>query len=298
MGYLDREAVNKTPQDEGQSMIYRLFDIQRASMVDGPGIRTTFFFKGCNLRCAWCHNPESQNARPELLVYPGQCSGCGACKKVCPHPNEACTGCGSCAEVCPTGARRLAGRDYSADELLKIAMKDRDYYICSGGGVTFSGGESMLYPDEVAELAARCQENGIATAVDTAGCVPWEHFEKVTPYADLFLYDIKSMEDETHRRFTGVGNTLILANYRKLIASGKRVWVRVPVIPGVNDGEENLLLLRELFAAYPPEKIECLPYHRMGEGKYVALGREVPLFTPPTKEKMQKIKAIVDPMTR
>jgi len=273
-------------------MICRLFDIQRGSMVDGPGIRTAFFFKGCNLRCAWCHNPESRSAALELMRYPELCTGCGACRKVCPHPHEACTGCGSCAEVCPAGARRLAGKDYSAEELLKIALKDRDYYIGSGGGVTFSGGEAMLYPDTVAELAGLCKEEHISTAVDTAGHIPWESMEKVLPSTDLFLYDLKSMETEVHKCYTGVGNELILENYRRLISLGSRVWVRFPVIPGVNDGEENLTLMQKLFKEYPPEKVECLPYHKMGEGKYRALGREYTGFTPPSKEEMQRIKAL------
>jgi len=274
-------------------MICRLFDIQRASMVDGPGIRTTFFFKGCNLRCAWCHNPESQRYQEELLVYPEKCTGCGACKRACPHPEGPCIGCGACAEVCPTGARRLAGKDYTTGELLKIALKDKEYYVCSGGGVTFSGGEAMLYPDAIAELAEKCKKEDISTAVDTAGFVPWESFEKVRPFTDLFLYDIKSMEPDIHKRYTGVGNEQTLENYKHLISLGSRVWVRFPVIPGVNDGEENLSLMQKLFRDYPPEKVECLPYHKMGEGKYTALGRECTCFAPPSGEEIQKIKAIL-----
>ena len=272
-----------------------LFDIERDSLVDGPGIRTTVFFKGCNLRCAWCHNPESQQGEPELLYYRDKCTGCGKCAEVCPHHLESCELCGKCTWYCPADARELCGRRYEADEVLSVLLRDTDYYASTGGGVTFSGGECMLQIDFLEELLVRCREQGVHTAVDTAGHVPFERFERVMPHTALFLYDVKCMDSERHRACTGVGNELILENLARLLERGEvPVWVRIPVVPGVNDSEENLQAVRAFYEAHGwPEKTELLPYHALGENKYLAEGREPVTFEVPDKERIQALARIV-----
>ena len=276
-------------------MTATIFDIQRSSFVDGPGIRTTVFFKGCNLRCAWCHNPESQNATPQLMFYADKCQGCGKCLEKCPHDLKSCELCGKCELYCPAEARRICGKAYTADELLTEILADKLFYDTSGGGATFSGGECMLYPEFLAELLQKCKENGVVTAVDTAGHVPFTHFERVLPFTDMFLYDIKSMDTDTHKAYTGVGNELILENLAKLLARGARVWIRVPVIVGVNDNEWEMRAMKSFFAQHgAPEKIELLPYHAMGESKARAIGREPKIFQAPEKERINALYAILN----
>ena len=275
-------------------MTATIFDIQRSSFVDGPGIRTTVFFKGCNLRCAWCHNPESQSTAPQLMFYADKCQGCGKCLEKCPHDLKSCELCGKCELYCPTEARRVCGKAYTADELLTEILADKLFYDTSGGGATFSGGECMLYPDFLAELLQKCKENGVSTAVDTAGHVPFTHFERVLPFTDMFLYDIKCMDTDTHKAYTGVGNELILENLAKLLARGARVWIRVPVIVGVNDHEQEMRAMAEFLQKHGrPEKIELLPYHAMGESKARAIGREPVIFTAPSKEKIEMLSALL-----
>ena len=279
-----------------------LFDISRNSFVDGPGIRTTVFFRGCNLRCAWCHNPESQSGGKHLFFHESRCLRCGTCAEVCPEQSferfgcadpKNCTFCGECADTCPGEALKLCGTDMTAEELLKRLLRDKAYFDRSGGGVTFSGGECMLYPSLLAPLLAKCRADGVSTAIDTAGCVPWPSFEQVLPDTDLFLYDVKSMDDEKHRRYTGVGNGLILENLRKLFETGARVWVRMPIIPTVNDTDDEILKLKDFLAPYRPERVELLPYHRMGEHKYAGLGREAVRFDPPSAETMAHLRALL-----
>lgn len=163
-----------------------IFDIQRNSFVDGPGIRTTVFFKGCNMRCKWCHNPESQSAQKQMMYYKDKCTGCGKCAKVCPNQLKKCDFCGKCELYCPADARKICGKEYSADEVFNEIAKDKTFYENSGGGATFSGGECMLQIGFLCEILKKCKENGIHTAVDTAGNVPWEYFEKILPYTDIF----------------------------------------------------------------------------------------------------------------
>ena len=271
-----------------------IFDIQRASTVDGPGFRTAVFFKGCNLRCAWCHNPESQISRPELLFYRDRCIHCGRCAQVCPHRLLSCTACGACAAVCPNEARVLCGKEYTPEEVLRVILKDKLFYDTSGGGATFSGGECMLQPDFLASLLRLCRENRVHTAVDTAGCVPFRSIEKILPCTDLFLYDIKLMDPEKHREYTGAGNEIILANLARLLRAGQRVWIRVPIIPGVNDTIEEMRRIRAFLTdnGYP-EKVELLPFHRMGESKLAALNRKGTSFSVPDPEKMEALRKAV-----
>jgi len=270
-----------------------LFDIAHSSFVDGPGIRTTVFFKGCNLTCAWCHNPESQAAVPQMLVYENRCGACGICREVCPSKTEKCDLCGECALYCPTGARRISGKAYTPDGVLEEILKDKAYYESSGGGVTFSGGECMLQMHFLLELLKKCKANGIHTAVDTAGHVPFENFETVLPYTDLFLFDVKIFDSEKHKKYTGVDNERIFGNLKRLLQNGAKVWVRIPVIAGINDSTEEMRAIKNfLDASGKPEKTELLPYHAMGENKYRALRKEVRRFTPPAGEKMRQLKEI------
>lgn len=247
-----------------------LFNIQKFSVQDGPGLRTTVFFKGCNLRCRWCHNPESWKPEPQLLHFAEKCTGCGLCWQVCTR--ETCILCGECAETCIAGARSLCGKEYTVEEVMTQVRKDRPFYDKSGGGVTFSGGECMLQPDFLGALLGTCRQEGISTAVDTAGCVPFQRFEMILPDTDLFLYDIKCVSPELHKAYTGVDNARILENYRRLIELGIRVWVRIPVIPDFNDAPAEMEKLRAFLAQNRPERLELLPYHSLGLSKYSAAG--------------------------
>lgn len=270
-----------------------IFDIERNSYVDGPGIRTTVFFKGCNLRCAWCHNPESQSPKPQMMFYKNKCTGCGKCKEKCPNHLESCELCGKCTLYCPHDAREICGKEYTVDEVMREILKDKAFYDHSGGGVTFSGGECMLQIDFLEEILKTCKENGIHTAVDTAGHVPYEYFERILPYTNLFLYDVKCYDSEKHKKYTGVRNELILENLKKLLATGKSVWVRIPIIPTVNDTVEEIQRIKAYISSCgKPEKIELLPYHAMGEHKYAAINRESHMFPIPSKETMEDLNKI------
>ena len=279
----------------------RLFDIQRYSSQDGPGIRSTVFFQGCGLRCRWCHNPESFEAALKILYTPASCIGCRACEEVCKEGahvflpahrffRERCVSCGKCADVCPASALEKVGRDYSIEEVLKTVRRDAPFYAASGGGVTLSGGEVLLQADFAAELLKSCREEGLHTAVDTAGFVPWEAFLKVLPFTDLFLYDVKAVTPELHRRATFQDNALILKNYKKLQETGARIWVRIPVIPGYTDDEEELRKIAAFLQEKTPEVVELLRFHRMAEGKYRELGLnyEMKDTLPPDTERMER----------
>ena len=270
-----------------------IFDIERNSYVDGPGIRTTVFFKGCNLRCAWCHNPESQSPKPQMMFYKNKCTGCGKCKERCPNNLEKCGLCGKCTLYCPHDAREICGKEYTVDEVIREILKDKAFYDNSDGGVTFSGGECMLQIDFLEEILKECKKNGIHTAVDTAGYVQFEYFERILRFTDLFLYDIKCFDSEKHKQYTGVGNESILENLKRLLTTKKSVWIRIPIIPMVNDTEEELQKIKSfLEACQSPKKIELLPYHAMGEHKYEAIGKEVQMFAVPSEEKMMRLKKI------
>ena len=222
-----------------------IFNIERNSYFDGPGIRTTVFFKGCNLRCAWCHNPESQSPKPQMMFFKNKCTGCGKCKEKCPNNLELCELCGKCTLYCPHDAREICGKEYTVDEVMRDILKDKAFYDNSGGGVTFSGGESMLQIDFLEELLKACKQNGIHTAIDTAGHVPYESFESVLPYTDLFLFDVKCYDSDKHKKYTGASNEQILSNLEKLLKTGISVWVRIPIIPTVNDTEEEMRNIKD-----------------------------------------------------
>ena len=300
-------------------MTGKIFDIQRYSSHDGPGIRTTVFFQGCGLRCRWCHNPESFEQRPAILYTPESCIGCGACAEVCPQtahkflpenicPQTAhgflpehvfdrkrCVRCGKCAEVCPSKALERSGGDQTLEEVLQVIRRDLPFYRSSGGGVTLSGGEVLLQPDFAAELLKACREDGIHTAVDTAGFVPWEAFQKVLPWTDMFLYDVKAVTPDLHRRATGADNALILQNYGKLRESGARIWVRIPVIPGFTEDTEELLRIADFLRTQEPVCVELLRFHRMAESKYRALGMDYEMkdVQPPEVEAMEAYREMM-----
>lgn len=260
-----------------------IFDIQRNSFVDGPGIRTTVFFKGCNLRCKWCHNPESQSAKPQIMFYKDKCTDCGRCKDIMAEDSDF---------VCFNDAKKICGKEYTADELFDIIIKDKIFYETSGGGVTFSGGECMLQIDFLCAILKKCRDNKVHTAVDTAGFIPWENFEKILPYTDLFLYDIKAFNNDVHKKFTDVSNELILNNLRKLSESKANVLIRIPIIPKVNDTAEEMKSIGRFLAPYKLSAVELLPYHKMGEHKYNALGMKMTSFNIPSKEKVEELNGI------
>ncbi len=273
-----------------------VFDIQRNSYVDGPGIRTTVFFKGCNLHCAWCHNPESQDPAHQRLFYRNKCVGCGACREVCPTGLADCTACGACTAVCPAGARQLCGKEWTVEELMREIVKDRRFYEASGGGMTASGGECMLQIDALCALLRACRREGIHTAVDTAGHISDSYFERILPDTDLILYDLKCMDSDRHRRFTGVGNELILKNLRRLLATRVAVWVRVPIVVSVNATVEDMVAIRDFLrsCAHLPERVELLPYHAMGDHKYAALDITPTPFSAPDASLMSTLRAVFE----
>ena len=268
-----------------------IFDIQRGSFVDGPGIRTTVFFKGCNLKCKWCHNPESQNKNEQILFYKDKCTGCQKCKSVCPYALEKCDFCGKCALFCPNDAREICGKEYTALEVLNEILKDKEYYGNSGG-VTFSGGECMLQIDFLEEILKECKQYKIHTAIDTAGNVPWEYFERILPYTDLFLYDIKCVSEDLHKDGTGVFNRLILENLQKLSNINAEIIVRIPVIPEFNGNLCEMQKIANLLNGLKISKVELLPYHAMGEHKWSAIGKETAHFSIPSSEDIKKFKTL------
>jgi len=270
-----------------------IFDIAHGSFVDGPGIRTTVFFKGCNLRCAWCHNPESQSFETQLLFYKNKCTGCGKCVEVCPHSLKECTLCGKCELYCHADARKICGMRCTTEEIMKDVEKDISFYEASGGGVTFSGGECMLQMDFLLDLLKASKEKGIHTAVDTAGNVSWERFERILPYTDLFLFDMKCFSEDIHIRYVGASNKLILENLQHLTGK-KEILVRIPVIPSVNANREELEKMAIFLKTAGIKQVELLPYHRMGEHKYEALGLSYQKFEIPTEEEMAEYRKLFD----
>ena len=278
-------------------MKVKLFDIQKNSYVDGPGIRTTVFFRGCNLKCDWCHNPESQSGNEHIFYYADKCTSCGKCNLVCKNnainfgkvDYTKCTFCSECEMFCPNYALKLSGKDCDVDEVIDAIKTDIPFYNSSGGGVTFSGGECMLQADELLELLKRCKNLNIHTAVDTAGNVPWESFERILPYTDLFLYDIKAFSEDLHITGTGVSNKLILENLEKL-SDKANIKARIPIIPSFNDKEDELKKISNFLHSINIYDVELLPYHILGEVKYKALNMPLTKYNVPTEEKMDIYK--------
>lgn len=308
---MDREITGKT------------YDIQGFSVQDGPGIRTTVFLKGCPLRCPWCHSPESQEFKTELNWMSIRCIGldkCGKCLDICPnnaiHPGPAtqsaagdtvsypivdkslCGECGACAGACKAGALYMCGEDLTVGEVMKRLLRDKPFFDESGGGVTISGGECLCQPEFTISLLKMCKENEIHTAVDTTGYVRWEIIEKALPYTDLFLYDLKCMDSPLHKQVTGVPNELILDNARKIAAAGGRFWIRIPVIPLINDSAGHF----EMYSSFLSEIkgsvdiVQLLPYHKMGVSKHDRLLKNEKVFVaePPSDELMQSLKTLVE----
>lgn len=261
-----------------------VFNIQSFSVHDGPGIRTTVFMKGCPLRCKWCHNPEGLSRHRQLQYISAQCIGCKKCEQVCPHQVhtfgekmheldwDQCQYCGQCIEACPAQALVQCGRIVTCDELLKILLQDQIFYG-KEGGVTFSGGEALMQWPFLCEVLQKCKEKGLHTVIDTSGYCKWEHLAQTLPYCDLYLYDIKSLNVERHQAMTGVDPTVILENLRKLDQENKPLWIRIPVIKGLNASEKEMRAIAHLVKSLEHvEQTTLMPYHVLGKEKYATLG--------------------------
>jgi len=279
-----------------------VFLIDRFVVEDGPGIRTTVFMKGCPLSCIWCHSPQSQSAAPQLAFYRNRCIGCGSCFRVCTKEAqivsatdrrvtwENCDNCGKCAEACPSKALEMVGEWLTVAQLMNIIGRDLVYYKNSGGGVTFSGGEPTAQREFLTACLQKCRDLGIHTALDTCGFAEWPVFEQVLPYIDLLLYDIKCMDSRKHEEFTGVSNDLILENLKRSSQQGKSIWIRIPLIPGYNDSEENLSLIARFIGPLKGvKKVSFLPYNAATSVKYQLIGKNYPLehIAPHSKKRLK-----------
>ena len=255
-----------TPSERGI-----LFDIQRFCLHDGPGIRTTLFLKGCPLRCAWCHNPESQSPDFELSFHGESCIGCGACKTVCRH--DPCVSCFACVEVCPTGAREKIGYEITAADAIDVALRDRPFYT-NGGGVTLSGGEPFFQPKFTLSLLQAAKANGLHTAIETSGAARPEDLIAALPYTDLFLFDIKMIPGAEHKRFVGCDGFALHDHLRMLDRAGAKTVLRCPIIPGVNGNTAHFDYIAALAAELTHlTEIDLEPYHTAGISKAKDLGR-------------------------
>lgn len=280
--------------------------IQHFSVGDGPGIRTTVFFQGCNLHCPWCHNPETISRTPKLLYYASRCTGCGRCGGVCPlhtiadgaHSLErsACTACGRCAAVCPFGALEMSGHRRTLAELMAELTEDRDFYVSSGGGVTLSGGEPLLQADFCAALAHALTDETIPVLLDTAGCVPYAAFEKVRPYLSLCYFDLKAATQDGYDTVGG-NLALVMDNMRRLCADGVPTVARIPVIPGFNDDAASRERMAALLADAGVLRVDLLPFHSLGSGKYHALSRTYAFADTPPLEPAA-VEAMMEPFRR
>jgi len=284
----------------------RIFNIQKYSIHDGPGIRTTVFLKGCPLSCTWCHNPESQSFEPEILFYGKRCIGCGVCLEQCPrkalyikdgsmfYDRKRCNLCQNCVKVCYPKARETAGELKDVKQVMKEIEKDRTFYEESGGGVTFSGGEPLSQPDFLLKLLKSCKAAEIHTAVDTSGYARPEIISVVSELTGLFLYDLKVIDDEKHIKYTGVSNKTILENLKTISGLGKRIFIRLPLIPGVNDDDDNIKATAEIIKNTPGvEQVNLLPYHNIAADKYRRLGRlnTLDVFKVPAQEEVDAVAA-------
>lgn len=290
--------------DEKRGLI---FDIQPFSIHDGPGIRTTVFLKGCPFSCEWCDNPESQNPYPEIMTRNIRCCLCGMCVKTCPvgaislsKKNgrkidwSKCNMCLECARACPQGAIITQGRYMAVEEIVDEVARDIPFFRNSGGGITMSGGEPLQQWEFVTAVFKQCREKSIHTALETTAHAPWERFEAVLNHLDLLLVDVKHMNPKKHKRYTGVSNKLILDNIQKAVYIVK-TWIRVPLIPGFNDSDSDIQEIASFSSKLPVEKVSILPFHKYGEEKYEALGREYIMkdIQLPSKERVEDACNIV-----
>jgi pyruvate formate lyase activating enzyme len=275
------------------------FNIQKYSIHDGPGIRTTVFLKGCPLSCWWCHNPESQSATPEVVRVENRCIQCGECTEVCPGHGETqrrCVRCGACVQACPTGARQMIGRSMTVDEVLAAVLEDAPFYAESGGGATFSGGEPLTQFGFLLSLLRGCRDRGVQTALDTCGYAPQDRLLQAAALADLVLYDLKVMDDARHQAFTGVSNALILDNLEALCREHPCIWIRFPVVPGFNDAAAQVEALAQfLIGLLGVRQVNLLPYHETGQHKSKRLGRAIPAgrVEPPSTQDLDRVAGIL-----
>jgi len=287
-----------------------IFNIQRFSVHDGPGIRTTIFFKGCPLHCLWCDNPEGQKAAPEMVFWKERCIHCETCVGVCPYNaiktagrrskmilKGRCAVCGRCLDTCYSRALEQIGKYVTVDEVLEEIERDRIFFEASGGGVTASGGEPTAQPEFLTELLKRCKERLIHTAIETCGYAEWSILEKVLKYTDLVLYDIKDMDSVKHQKYAGVHNELILENAKKISSKLVPMVVRIPVVPRYNDREDNIEAMGRFISELPGvREVDLLPYHQFGEAKYKRLGLKYRLkgLKPPREEHLRSIKEKIE----
>lgn len=289
-----------------------VFQIIHGSFVDGHGIRSTVFLKGCPLQCVWCCNPEGQAFHPELKLTASKCNGCGRCVPICPTgaiqldqeqgdstpriDRELCTSCGRCIEVCNTGALDCFGKYYTVDELFAVVKKDEQFYRSSGGGVTIGGGEATWQPTFTLQFIRKCKENYIHTALDTCGYITSPEGLKALEEADLLLFDIKGLDSSEHLKHTGVSNEVILENLKMVNAMGKQIIIRAPIIPGYTDSDQNLKATAEFLATLKSvERVDLMPVHEYGKVKYAQIGKEYKLNVQPIPLKRQdEIKALFE----
>ncbi len=288
-----------------------LFDIKRYALHDGPGIRTTLFLKGCPLRCVWCHNPESWSPGKQRLYKAVKCIGCSSCVEACPEgalrltpegirpTGRPCILCGACADACPALAMEICGREWPLDELMAEVEKERGVMTDSGGGVTLSGGEPLMQPSYALELLEELGRRGFHRAVDTTLFAAPDVVRSVAAACDLFLVDLKVMDSERHRRYTGVPNELILDNLRLISSLGKHFWIRIPLISEVNASEENIAATADFLSSLDrmPDEVDLLPYHDIGKGKHERMGTVynpdgLPLSTPSKEDQARCVRQL------
>lgn len=271
-------------------MSLQIFNIQKFSIHDGPGIRTTVFLKGCPLRCLWCQNPESFEKTRQLIVDETKCIGCNECIEFC--KNDECILCGDCIELCLQNARSIIGKEIDDDEVIDEIMKDKVFYEESGGGVTFSGGEPLMQTDELLPILKRLKLNGIHIAMDTSGCVTREKLSETIDYVDLYLYDLKVINSEKHMKYTGVDNDRIIENFRYLSNMNKRIWIRIPLIDEINTSQSDIKEFIDMLNGFEIDQINLISYHSMAIGKYQKMGMAYPgkKLKEPSDEVTKKIK--------
>lgn len=284
-----------------------IFDIQRFSLHDGPGIRTIVFFKGCPLACFWCQNPESQKPSPELIFYKERCIGCFQCRDACSNAAilehlhtridySKCIVCGKCVSACSTDSLRIVGKEWNADELLTEVLKDKDYFEQSGGGITLSGGEPLLQSDFLQTFLPMVKEKGIHINLETCGMAPWKRMEEIIFWLDQIFFDIKHMDSKLHKKYTDNGNQLILDNFSRLAKRFDNLQARMPIIPGINDTPENIRSTAMFLKENHQDSIHLLPYHNMGEAKLERINtRQKSLNLKPMKaDKLLEIKGLFE----